>query len=275
MNIFHSLILGVVEGLTEFLPISSTAHLIVIGDWLRFPVTNFVKTFEISIQLGAILAVIVLFWKRIWKSWNLIGKISAAFIPTAIIGLAFYKIVKTFLMNDIAVIASALLLGGIILILFEKYYSKKYGNLDKPEAEKSENDHKPEELSAISYSQAVKIGVFQSLAIIPGVSRAGATIIGGLSLGVKRSDIVEFSFLLAIPTMIAATGLDLYKSRSTLILLDGHQILVWLIGFVVSFITAIIGVRFFIHYIQKNNFIPFGWYRIVFSIIIFAWLFVR
>ena len=275
MNIFHSLILGVVEGLTEFLPISSTAHLIVIGDWLRVPATDFVKTFEISIQLGAILAVIVLFWKRIWKSWNLIGKISAAFIPTAIIGLAFYKIVKTFLMNDIAVIASALLLGGIILILFEKYYSKKYGNLNKLEAEKSENDHKPEELSAISYSQAVKIGVFQSLAIIPGVSRAGATIIGGLSLGVKRSDIVEFSFLLAIPTMIAATGLDLYKSRSTLILLDGHQILVWLIGFVVSFITAIIGVRFFIHYIQKNNFIPFGWYRIVFSIIIFAWLFVR
>lgn len=275
MNIFHSLILGIVEGLTEFLPISSTAHLIVIGDWLRVPATDFVKTFEISIQLGAILAVVVIFWKRIWKSWNLIGKISASFIPTAIIGLAFYKIVKTFLMNDVVVIASALLLGGIILILFEKYYSKKYGNLNKLEAEKSENDHKKEELSAISYSQAVKIGVFQSLAIIPGVSRAGATIIGGLSLGVKRSDIVEFSFLLAIPTMIAATGLDLYKSRSTLILLDGHQILVWLIGFVVSFITAIIGVRFFIHYIQKKNFIPFGWYRIVFSIIIFAWLFVR
>lgn len=271
MTIFHGLILGVVEGLTEFLPISSTAHMIITAEWLKIPTTDFLKTFEISIQLGAILAVVILYWRKIWSSWNLIGKIAAAFIPTAVIGLIFYKIVKNYLLDNNFLIAAALLLGGIILIIFEKVNTKISG--DKNLASSVTNTDDTE--ISISYKQAAIIGTFQSLAIIPGVSRAAATIIGGLSLGVKRQNIVEFSFLLAIPTMLAATGLDLIKSRSVLSALSSNDLLVWLIGFIVSFITAIIGVRFFIKYIQKNNFIAFGWYRIILGLIIFTWIFLN
>ena len=272
MTIFHGFILGIIEGLTEFLPISSTAHMIIAAEWLKIPSTEFLKTFEISIQLGAILAIIILYWNKIWSSWNLIGKIAAAFIPTAIIGLLFYKIVKNYLMNNNYIIASALLLGGVILILFEKYHAKKISCKEFTNSSANIDDRK-EEID-ISYKQAGIIGVFQALAIIPGVSRAAATIIGGLSLGVNRKNIVEFSFLLAIPTMLAATGLDLIKSRSTLITLSTSDLLIWLVGFVVSFITAIIGVKFFIKFIQKNNFVSFGWYRIAFGVIIFLWLFI-
>ncbi len=255
MTIFHAIILGIIEGLTEFLPISSTAHLIIGSELLRIPSSEFLKTFEISIQLGAILAVVALYWKKIISSWNLVFKIGTAFVPTAILGLIFYKIIKTFLMDNLVVIASALLLGGIILIIFEKFYSpKKEGE---------------EELKAISYLQAVIIGLFQALAMIPGVSRAAATIIGGLSLGIKRKTIVEFSFLLAIPTMLAATALDLYK---TPLILNNQEILVWIIGFVISFITAIIGIKFFLKFIQKNNFIPFGWYRIILGGAVLIWV---
>lgn len=262
MTIFHGLILGIIEGLTEFLPISSTAHLILVSDWLRIPSTEFLKTFEISIQLGAILAIVILYWKRIWSSWNLIGKIAAAFIPTAIIGLMFYKIVKNYLMDNTYIIASTLLVGGLILILFEKYLAKKTDNAVSPD----------DSFNSLSYKQAAIIGVFQSLAIVPGVSRAAATIIGGLALGVKRKNIVEFSFLLAIPTMLAATGLDLYKSRALISTLGQNEIMIWLVGFVASFITAIIGVKFFIKFIQKNNFIPFGWYRVALGLIVLIWL---
>ncbi len=181
MTILHGLILGIVEGLTEFLPISSTAHMILAADWLRVPSTEFLKTFEISIQLGAILAVIILYWKKIWSSWNLIWKIGAAFIPTAIIGLIFYKIVKNYLLDNVWVVAFALLLGGIILIWFEKYLAQK--NSGKELTNQNALDEK---LETITYKQAGIIGVFQALAIIPGVSRAAATIIGGLSLGIKR-----------------------------------------------------------------------------------------
>lgn len=276
MTILHGLILGIIEGLTEFLPISSTAHLVLASEWLRLPSSDFLKTFEISIQLGAILAVVILYWKKIWSSWNLIGKIIAAFIPTSIIGLAFYKIVKNYLLDSPQIIASTLLLGGIILILFEKYYSRKQARL------KNENNNAaaniiPSDLglNAISYKQAATIGVFQSLSIVPGVSRAAATIIGGLALGVNRKNIVEFSFLLAIPTMIAATGFDLYKSRDALSGLGSSELLIWLVGFIAAFITAIVGVKFFIKFIQKNNFIPFGWYRIALGAIVFAWLILR
>ena len=278
MNIFHSLILGIIEGLTEFLPISSTAHMVLAADWLRIPTTDFLKTYEISIQLGAILAVTIIFWKKIWSSWNLIGKITAAFIPTAIIGLAFYKIVKNYLLGSTSIIAWALLLGGVIIIIFEKYYSKKHpedGAVSAAAGSGTAASGSGEELSAITYKQAAIIGVFQALAIIPGVSRAGATIVGGLSLGVKRRDIVEFSFLLAIPTMVAATGLDLFESRKLLTGLSHYDLFIWLLGFLVAFITAIIGVRFFIRYIQKNNFVPFGWYRIVLGVIVLLWLFVK
>ncbi len=271
MTILHGFILGLIEGLTEFLPISSTAHLVLAGEWLQIPSSEFLKTFEISIQLGAILAVVVLYWKKIWSSWDLVGKITAAFIPTAIIGLIFYKIIKNYLLDNNYVIAAALLLGGIILIWFERYHSRKISG----KSETNEGANVDDQVESISYRQAALIGVFQSLAIIPGTSRAAATIIGGLSLGVKRKNIVEFSFLLAIPTMAAATGLDLIKSRSALSALGGHDFIIWLVGFGVSFLTAMLGVRFFMRYIQKNDFAPFGWYRIVLGLIIFGWLFLK
>lgn len=264
MTIIQSIIMGIVEGLTEFLPISSTAHLIIAGNLLHIPSSEFLKSFEISIQLGAILAVVVLYWKKIWSSWNLIFKIGAAFIPTAVIGLIFYKIVKNYLLDSLMIIAFALLIGGIIIIVFEKYYSKKNSNNSEVKSDSKK------ELQEISYKQATFIGIFQSLAIIPGVSRAAATIIGGLSLGISRKNIVEFSFLLAIPTMLAATILDLYK---TPLILSGHDLIVWIIGFIISFITAIIGIKFLIKYVQKNNFKIFGWYRIILGLIILGSIF--
>jgi undecaprenyl-diphosphatase len=260
MTIIQSFIMGIVEGLTEFLPISSTAHLIFTGELLRIPASEFLKTFEISIQLGAILAVVIIYFKRVWNNLGLIWKLAAAFIPTSIIGLIFYKIVKNFLMESNLVIAISLLLGGIIIILFENWYSKK--NISEI-AEDSD-------LNKITYKQAIILGVIQALAIIPGVSRAGATIIGGLAQGIKRKTIVEFSFLLAIPTMLAATALDIYKNPTTF---SGNQLTLWIIGFITSFITAIIGVKFLIKYVQKNDFKIFGWYRIALGIIVLAFIF--
>ena len=255
MTIIQSFVMGIVEGLTEFLPISSTAHLIFTGELLRIPASEFLKTFEISIQLGAILAVVIIYSKRVWNNLGLIWKLAAAFIPTSIIGLIFYKIVKNFLMESNLVIAISLLLGGIIIILFENWYSKK--NVSEIA---DDND-----LNKITYKQAVILGAIQALAIIPGVSRAGATIIGGLAQGIKRKTIVEFSFLLAIPTMLAATALDIYKNPTVF---SGNQLTLWAIGFITSFITAIIGVKFLIKYVQKNDFKIFGWYRIVLGLIV-------
>ncbi len=265
MTIIHGLILGIIEGLTEFLPISSTAHLILASAWLRIPPTAFLKTFEISIQLGAILAVVVLYWRRLWSSWELIGKILAAFLPTALIGLIFYKLVKNFLLGNAYVVAGALAVGGLVLLLFERYYAEKNALLQTAAGGDLV-------LEKISYRQALWIGLFQALAIVPGVSRAAATIIGGLALGVKRKSIVEFSFLLAIPTMLAATVLDLYESRRALGLLPGADKFVWLLGFIAAFLTAVIAVRFFLKFIQKHDFRPFGWYRLALAAAVIAWL---
>jgi len=259
MTYIQSIILGIIEGITEFLPISSTAHLIITAKALKIPDSNFLSSFLISIQLGAILSVAVLYAKTIIKNPKLILKIAAACIPTAIIGLAAYKLVKTYLLESIPLIAGTLLIGGIVLILLERYFAKRQPQTEAP-------------LNSITYKQAALIGVFQAIAAIPGVSRSAATIIGGLGLGISRKDIVEFSFLLALPTMLAATGYDLYKSRGVLGVLTSQDLIVWLIGFIMSFITAIIGIRFFLKFIKKNNFIPFGWYRIIIALIVLAGL---
>ena len=261
MTIIQSFIMGVIEGLTEFLPISSTAHLIFTGQLLNIPSSEFLKSFEISIQLGAILSVVILYWKRVFSNLSIIWKLAAAFIPTSIIGLIFYKLVKSFLMENNLVIAISLIIGGIVIILFENWYAKK--NIKE---EATDLD-----LDKITYKQAAILGVVQALAIIPGVSRAGATIIGGLAQGIKRKTIVEFSFLLAIPTMLAATALDIYKNPTVF---TGDQLVVWLIGFITSFITAIIGVKFFIKYVQKNDFKAFAWYRIILGLIVISVLFI-
>lgn len=261
MTIWQSIIMGIVEGFTEFLPISSTAHLILSAEILKIPVSEFLKTYNISIQLGAILAVVFLYWSKVLNSRDLFLKILVAFIPTSIIGLIFYQIVKSYLMESLWLIAATLFFGGIILILFEKRYQRK--NVKILVEEKKEEKEKN-----ISYKQAILIGFFQAIAMIPGVSRSAATIIGGLWLGLKRKTMVEFSFLLAIPTMAAATFLDLIKSKEALMSLSTKDINAWIVGFILSFVTAIIGVKFLLRFIEKNNFIPFAWYRIVLGALI-------
>lgn len=259
MHIFQAIILGVIEGITEFLPISSTAHLIITANWLKIPETSSFKSFLIAIQLGAILSVAVLYAKMLIKTPKIILKIGAAFIPTALIGLLVYQLVKNVFMESLLLIAIMLIIGGVALIILEKYFNnKKLNNSDHAELEN-------EKLEKISYKQAALIGIFQTLAVIPGVSRSAATIMGGLSLGLSRKNIVEFSFLLALPTMAAATVLDLYKEPP---ILQGPEITAWVIGLIVAFVTAVLSIKFLLHFIQKNNFTSFGWYRIAIGLII-------
>lgn len=264
MTVLQAIILGIVEGITEFLPISSTGHLILVSDLLRISQTQFVKTFEISIQLGAIMAVVVLYWKRIMKSKELIWKVFCGFLPTAIIGFSFYGLVKTYLLGNNKVVLWSLFLGGIFLVIFELAMKKR---------EKKENQKQPvkagESVENISYKQSFLVGVFQSLAIIPGVSRSAAAIVGGLSLKMKREAIVEFSFLLAIPTMAGATGLDLLKTAPSF---TGQEILLLSIGFIISFLVAILGIKFLLNYIAKHSFVAFGVYRILLAL--FFWVFI-
>ena len=249
MNFLDCLILGIVEGLTEFLPVSSTGHMILTAKLLGLIQGEFMKSFEIIIQLGAILAVVVLYWKRILKDKMIALKVFAAFLPTAIAGLIFYKLIKKFLLSSEVVVWS-LLFGGVALILFEFWHKEKESDLS--------------EISQLPYSKAVMIGLFQSMAMVPGVSRAAATIIGGLVLGVKRKTIVEFSFLLAVPTMLAATGLDLIKNLEAF---SGDQILFLAVGFFSAFVVAMASIKFLLHFIQHHNFISFGVYRILVALI--------
>jgi undecaprenyl-diphosphatase len=245
VNFFEASILGVVEGFTEFLPISSTAHLILSSQLLRIPESEFLSSFIIAIQLGAIASVVLVYWRRIlWDRASML-RVAAAFIPTAIIGFALYYLVKAFLFENLEIIAWTLLLGGIILIVFE-YWRKGKEPLETPLAE-------------MPFMTAIVIGCIQALAIVPGVSRAGATIVGGMVLGIGRKEIVEFSFLLAIPTMLAATGYDLLKTGSSFATREWELLAV---GFVVSFIAAYAGIRFLVRLVQTHSFTGFGWYRI-------------
>ncbi len=259
MSYIHATILGIVEGLTEFLPISSTAHLILVSDLMHLVQNEFNKSFEIIIQVGAILSVVFLYYKDIFK-WLMIKKLFVAFVPTAVIGLILYKFIKGYLIGNTVVVLWALALGGLFLIIFEKVFAKKIAF----------NESKESGLNEISYKQSFVIGLFQSLAVIPGVSRSAATIVGGMLWGVKRKTIVEFSFLLAVPTMIAATGLDVYKNMHAFTNSDWKFLS---LGLIVSFVTAILAIKFFIAYIQKNTFSAFGWYRILLVIVFAIWYF--
>ena len=242
MSLLHALILGIVEGITEFLPISSTAHLILASRMLALD-SEFVKSFEIIIQFGAILSVVVLYWKKFWH-WEVLKKLVVAVIPTGVIGLTVYKAVKGYLLGNLPVVLLSLLIGGIALIVFERFRNGSEADVDFGE---------------ITYKKAFLIGLFQAIAVIPGVSRSAATIVGGSLIGVSKRPIVEFSFMLAVPTMLAATGLELVKGRGAL---AGHYD-VLAVGFVVSFITAIIAIKSFLGYIKKRDFSAFGWYRVV------------
>lgn len=242
MNLPQAIILGITEGVTEFLPISSTGHLVLVSNLLSIAQSNFVKSFEIFIQLGAILAVVVLYWRDFLdtKQWP---KIIAGFLPTAILGLIFYKFVKNYLLGNVLVTLLALFVGGLILIIIEKL------------------KHKNEKLTV---KRAIGIGLFQAISMIPGVSRSAATIIGAMLLGVSKEEAVKFSFLLAVPTMMAATGLDMVKSNFSFTNPEWQLLGV---GFVVSFITAIMAIKLFIKFVQNHSFRSFGIYRIVLAVI--------
>lgn len=255
MTIIQSFILGIVEGVTEFLPISSTGHLTMASELLKIGQSNFTKSFEIIIQLGAILSVIVLYWKSFLNVQNL-KKLFVAFLPTGVIGLAFYKIVKTFLLGNERVVLWALFLGGVALIIFEFWHK--------------ESEYDTEAVEKISYKQSLWIGLCQSLAIIPGVSRSAATIVGGLISGLKRKTIVEFSFLLAVPTMLAASGLDIVKNAGSF---SKDQFGVLAVGFAVSFFVALASIKFLLGFIRRHNFIPFGIYRVLIAIVFWLVIF--
>jgi undecaprenyl-diphosphatase len=252
-------ILGVVEGITEFLPISSTGHLVLASALFHVQQSEFQKSFEIIIQLGAILAVVVLYW-RAFLNLEILKRIIVAFIPTGIIGLALYKVVKTYLLGNSAIVLWALFLGGVALIVFELWHKNRSAvSID----DISSVEH-------ISYKQSLLIGLFQSIAIIPGVSRSAATIVGGLLLGLKRTTIVEFSFLLAVPTMLAVSGLDLVKNASSFSMDDTF---ILAIGFITAFIVAILAIKFLLRYIRTHTFIPFGIYRIVAAVVFWFMIF--
>ena len=250
MNMLHVLIFGIVEGITEFLPISSTGHLMLTAKLLGVSQSEFIKSFEIAIQLGAILAVVVVYWDRLISGSKIWKRLLVAFLPAALIGALLYKMIKRCLLGNNAVVLWSLFIGGAFLIIFELFYRQREDAL--------------EEMSAISYRQALLIGLFQSVAMIPGVSRSAATIIGGLVVGLKRKTIVEFSFLLAIPTMLAATALDLFKSAQVF---KSEEFVSLGMGLVVSFVVAIITIKFLLVFIKRHSFISFGVYRVIIALV--------
>ncbi len=253
MDIFDSIVLGIVEGITEFLPVSSTGHLILISTLLGIEQTDVHKAFEVSIQLGSILAVVFVYHQKIFHSIELWKRLITAFIPTGILGFLLYKIIKG--LFSPLVVSVMLILGGIAFILVEKFYNEK--------------EHSLKDIEKIPYWKAVAIGVFQSLAMIPGTSRSGATIIGGLLLGLNRKAATEFSFLLAVPTMLVATTYDTIKH------FNDYQVDQWttlIVGFLTAFVFAILAIKFFLKFISKHTFIPFGIYRIILGIVFLFYL---
>ncbi len=268
MDLFQTLILSFVEGVTEFLPISSTGHLVLTSQILNIPQTEFVKSFEIIIQLGAILAVVLLYFRTLLntKIWP---KIFVAFLPSAFVGLLFYKIIKDILIGNSLIIVIALFLGGIAFILVE-YWHKNLpaGPLRRSISEASRQVNKTEiaSIEQITLKNAFIIGLFQSISVIPGVSRAGATILGALLLKTNRKTAAEFSFILAVPTMFAATGLDIFQTKLNF---SGNELLMLAIGFMASFFFAAISVKLLIKYLSNHSFVVFGVYRITIAIIFY------
>ncbi len=255
MLLWHAAVLGVVEGITEFLPISSTGHLLLASRVLGLPQTDVQTSFEIVIQLGAILAAVALYGRTLLRSRVVLQRVVVAFIPTAVIGLIAHKLVKDVLLPSPTLVLWTLLVGGVVLIVFE------YWHRESPSAE--------EDLERITYGQALIIGLCQSVAIVPGVSRAAATIVGGLLLGMKRRSIVDFSFLLAIPTMAAASALDLLKTAGEFSRSDAAALAV---GFAVSFVVALLVIRWLLRFIRGHSFVAFGVERIVVALAFFWWM---
>ncbi|WP_219226705.1 undecaprenyl-diphosphate phosphatase [Pedobacter antarcticus] len=253
MNFLQTIILAVIEGLTEFLPVSSTGHMIIASSFMGIASDPFVKLFTIVIQLGAILSVVVLYFKRFFKSLDFYFKLLVAFIPAAVFGLLLSDKIDELLESPLTV-AVSLVVGGVILLFVDKWFNN-------PVIDREED---------INYLTAFKIGFFQCLAMIPGVSRSGASIVGGMSLKLSRKAAAEFSFFLAVPTMFAATAkklFDFYKEGHTI---TTQEIQLLAVGNIVAFIVALLAIKSFIGYLNKNGFRMFGWYRIIAGLIIIA-----
>jgi undecaprenyl-diphosphatase len=251
LTIYESIILGVVEGITEFLPVSSTAHLILTAQLLKIEESSFLKTFEIAVQLAPILAVAVIFWSRLFSGLDLWFKLAVSFIPTGLAGLFLYDYIDSILSTDITI--PLMLFTGVAFILIEK--------LSRTDSIDSENE--------ISYRTALGVGIFQSLSILPGVSRSGATILGAMLLGMNRELSMRYSFLLSIPTMGVATLYTIYKDYETL-QLQNFEVLG--VGFLVSFIIGFGVVKLLLKIVSRYSFVPFGWYLIVTAILFYLFL---
>ena len=246
MSILQVIILAIIEGITEFLPVSSTGHMILASSIMGIQGNDFVKLFTVAIQLGSILSVIVLYFKRFFKSFDFYFKLLAAFIPAVIFGLLFSKKIDQLLESPLGV-AIALLVGGIILLFVDKWF--KDGNID--------------DTDQISYPTAIKIGFFQCISMIPGTSRSAASIVGGMTQKLTRKAAAEFSFFLAVPTMFGATAkklYDFYKEGHTI---SPNEINLLIIGNVVGFVVAMLAIKSFIGYLSKHGFKAFGIYRII------------
>ena len=249
MDIIQTIILAVIEGLTEFLPVSSTGHMILASTIMKIHEDAFVKTFEISIQLGAILAIVLLYAKQFLRGITIYLKLGIAFVPTAIIGFLAYNFIKTYLFNS-TIVAVSLIIGGIVLIIIDKRITGQQSRTDL--------------IENINYKNAFFIGLIQCFSMIPGVSRAAATIIGGVFNGLDKKQATEFSFLLAVPTMFAATGYDLFK---TSIDFSNHELFLLGLGLVIAFFTAWLAVKVFLKIVENYGFKHFGYYRILLGIV--------
>ncbi len=256
MNFLHVIILGIVEGITEFLPISSTAHLEFASHLLGIVQTDFVKSFIITIQLGAILAVVIVYRKKLLQSCKAWRNIIIGFIPTGIIGFILYKLIKEFLLGNVWIAAVVLIIGGIIILVCEKKFTIR--------SSEKITIRSIEDLTSL---QMIKLGIIQAIAVIPGVSRSGALIIGGMGMTIPRPVIIETAFLLAIPTMAAATGYDLLKTG---ISFSSNEWLMMLVGALVSCVVGYIAVKWLIAFVTRSDFKIFGWYRIIAGIIFLA-----
>jgi undecaprenyl-diphosphatase UppP len=255
MTILHAIILGIVEGITEFLPISSTGHMIIASSMMGIHENDFTKAFEVIIQFGAILSVLCLYWRRFLPNWSFYKKLFVAFLPTAIIGFVLKDVVDQML-GSVQIVAWSLIVGGVILVWSDRAFSHLHSS--------------GRTVDDLNYKDSVKLGLFQSIAMIPGVSRSGSTIMGGLFLGMNKKDAAEFSFFLAVPTMAAATLYKLLKIYKTI---EPSQVSVLLVGMVVAFFVALLAIKFFIGVVTKYGFRGFGYYRILVGVIILIMLY--
>jgi undecaprenyl-diphosphatase len=251
MHIFQAIIIAIVEGITEFLPVSSTGHMIITQKLLGIEPDSFVKLFTVNIQFGAILSVIILYWKRFFQTFDFYIKLFVAFLPAAILGFLLSAYIEKML-ESVLVVAISLVLGGIILLFVDSWFNK------------------PSENQKISFTKALIIGFFQTIAMIPGVSRSAATIVGGLTQKLSRKNATEFSFFLAVPTMFGASALELFKTYKIFTVTD---IKILAVGNIVAFIVAMIAIKSFIAFLTKHGFKAFGYYRIVIGLILIILLF--